>query len=197
MMDSMINNPSPTRAEITDVANAVLDGADAVMLSGETSVGKHPKLVVQAMTRIIEEAERHYWPQIESKRPRAVEKSRTFHSDVVCFNACRVAEEIGAQGIVGMTISGYTAFKVSSFRPKAKIFIFSNQHQSLSTLNLLWGVQCFYYDRFSTTDETIQDCMAILKGAEFVNTGDVIINTAAMPLEKRLRTNVLRVTVVE
>lgn len=197
MMDSMINNPSPTRAEITDVANAVLDGADAVMLSGETSVGKHPKLVVQAMTRIIEEAERHYWPQIESKRPRAVEKSRTFHSDVVCFNACRVAEEIGAQGIVGMTISGYTAFKVSSFRPKAKIFIFSNQHQSLNSLNLLWGVQCFYYDRFSTTDETIQDCMAILKGAEFVNTGDVIINTAAMPLEKRLRTNVLRVTVVE
>jgi pyruvate kinase len=197
MMDSMITNPSPTRAEITDVANAVLDGTDAVMLSGETSVGQHPALVVKAMTRIIEEAERHYWPQIESKRPRAVEKSRTFHSDVVCFNACRVAEEIGAQGIVGMTISGYTAFKVSSFRPKAKIFIFSNQHQSLSTLNLLWGVQCFYYDRFTTTDETIQDCMDILKGTEFVKTGDVIINTAAMPLEKRLRTNVLRVTVVE
>ncbi|MEZ4918627.1 MAG: pyruvate kinase [Saprospiraceae bacterium] len=197
VMDSMITNPSPTRAEITDCANAVLDGADAVMLSGETSVGKHPTLVVEAMTRIIEETERHYWPQIESKRPRAVGKSSTFLSDVVCFNACRVAEEINAKGIVGMTTSGYTAFKVSSFRPNAKIFIFSDQRHNLNTMNLLWGVQCFYYDRFTTTDETVKDSVNILKNTGFVDAGDVIINTGSMPIERRYRTNMLKVTIVD
>lgn len=197
MMDSMIKNPSPTRAEVTDVANAVLDGADAVMLSGETSVGDHPILVVQAMTRIIAEAEKHYWPQIEGKRPHAVEKSRIFQSDVVCFNACRVAEEIGAAGIVGMTTSGYTAFKVSSFRPNAHIFMFSDQMHMLNTMNLLWGVQCFYYDRFTTTDETIDDSVMILKASGFIEVGDTVINTGSMPMHKRYRTNMLKVTVVE
>ena len=197
MMDSMIKSPSPTRAEVTDVANAVLDGTDAVMLSGETSVGDHPVLVVQAMTRIIEEAEKHYWPQIESKRPQAANRARTFQSDVVCFNACRVAEEIGAKGIVGMTTSGYTAFKVSSFRPNARIFIFSDQVHMLNTMNLLWGVQCFYYDRFTTTDETIQDSTDILKDSKYVQENDILINTASMPLHKRFRTNMLKVTVVE
>ncbi len=197
MMDSMIKSPSPTRAEVTDVANAVLDGTDAVMLSGETSVGDHPVLVVQAMTRIIEEAEKHYWPQIESKRPQAANRARTFQSDVVCFNACRVAEEIGAKGIVGMTTSGYTAFKVSSYRPNARIFIFSDQVHMLNTMNLLWGVQCFYYDRFTTTDETIQDSTDILKESKYVQENDILINTASMPLHKRFRTNMLKVTVVE
>jgi pyruvate kinase len=197
MMDSMINNPSPTRAEVTDVANAVLDGADAVMLSGETSVGKHPALVVEAMTRIIAQAELHYWPQIESKRPHPVEKSRVFHSDVVCFNACRVAEEIGAKGIIGMTTSGYTAFKVSSYRPNSPIFMFSDQMHMLNTMNMLWGVQCFYYDRFTTTDETIEDCTEILKNSGFVKVGDSIINTGSMPLGKRYRTNMLKITEVE
>ncbi|MEQ1745329.1 MAG: pyruvate kinase [Saprospiraceae bacterium] len=197
MMDSMIKNPSPTRAEITDVANAVLDGSDAVMLSGETSVGDHPALVVQAMTRIIEEAEKHYWPHIETKRPKTTNNASTFQNDVICFNACRVAEEIGAKGIVGMTVSGYTAFKVSSFRPNSRIFIFSDQTHILNTMNLLWGVQCFFYDRFATTDETIQDCTDILRNCGFVQQGDILINTASMPLHKRYRTNMLKVTVVE
>jgi pyruvate kinase len=197
MMDSMINNPSPTRAEVTDVANAVLDGADAVMLSGETSVGKFPALVVRTMASIITEAEKHYWPHIETKRPRAVQRSSVFQSDVICFNACRVAEEIQAKGIVGMTTSGYTAYKVSSFRPKAKIFIFSDSPSMLNTLNLLWGVQCFYYDGFSSTDQTIEDCTQILREADYVNPGDTLINTGSMPLHKRHRTNMLKITVVE
>lgn len=196
MMDSMIKNPSPTRAEVTDVANAVLDGADAVMLSGETSVGDHPALVINFMSNIISEVEKYLWPQIESKRPHAVEKSRVFHSDVICFNACRVAEEIGAKGIIGMTTSGYTAFKVSSFRPKAPIYMFSDQIHMLNTMNLLWGVQCFYYDRFTTTDETIDDSTAILKACGFIQPGDTVINTGAMPLYERHRTNMLKVTVV-
>lgn len=197
MMDSMINNPFPTRAEVTDVANAVLDGADAVMLSGETSVGKHPTLVIQYMARIIEEAEKQYWPQIESRRPQPSSKFKLFHSDVICFNACKVAEEIGAAGIVGHTISGYTAFKVSSFRPKSKIFIFSNNPSRLNAMNLLWGVQCFYYDRFSSTDETIEDCIEILKNAGHIRPGDTIINTGSMPMNKRLSTNMLKITEVE
>ncbi len=197
MMDSMIKNPSPTRAEITDVANAVLDGADAVMLSGETSVGDHPVKVVQAMTSIIEEAEKHYWPQIEAKRPKPATRARTFQNDVICFNACRVAEEISAKGIVGMTVSGYTAFKMSSYRPNSRIFIFSNEHHILNTMNLLWGVQCFFYDKFSSTDETIQDCLDILKDNDYVQVNDIVINTASMPMHKRGLTNMLKVTVVE
>jgi len=197
MMDSMITNPSPTRAEVTDVANAVLDGADAVMLSAETSVGKHPVLVVEAMTRIIAEAEKHYWPQIEMRRPVPIPKARTFHSDVIVFNACRVAEQIGAKAIVGTTTSGYTAYKVSSFRPKARIYVFSDRLHNLNTMNLLWGVECFYYDKFTTTDETFNDCMEILKHAGVVEVGDVIVNTGSMPLERRHRTNMLKVTVVD
>ncbi len=197
MMDSMITNPSPTRAEVTDVANAVLDGADAVMLSGETSVGLYPELVIQYMTKIIAEAEKVYWPQIEGKRPHAVVKSSMFYSDVICFNACRTAEDIGAKGIIGITRSGYSAFKLSSFRPRASIFMFSDHLSMLNTMNLFWGVQCFFYDRFTTTDETIQDCTDILKESGFVAKGDVIINTGAMPLQKRSSTNMLKVTEVE
>jgi pyruvate kinase len=197
MMDSMIENPSPTRAEVTDVANAVLDGADAVMLSGETSVGKHPALVIQYMTRIIEQAEKQLWPQITARRPQPSRNFKLFHSDVVCFNACRVAEEIDAKGIIGMTSSGYTAFKVSSFRPKSQIFIFSDNQSMLRSMNLLWGVQCFYYNRFTTTDETIEDCTEILKEAGCIQPGDTVINTGSMPIDKRFPTNMLRVTFVE
>ena len=195
MMDSMITNPSPTRAEITDVANAVLDGADAVMLSGETSVGKHPVKVVEAMNKIIEVAETHF--NFDGRSPVASPKSRTFQSDIVCFNAGKTAMEIGAKAIVGMTSSGYTAFKVSSYRPKKDIYIFSDRMHMLSTLNLVWGVRCYYYDRFTTTDETIQDVTDILKREGRVQTGDIIINTASMPLHRRFRTNMLKVTVVE
>lgn len=195
MMDSMITNPSPSRAEITDVANAVLDGTDAVMLSAETSVGRHPVKVVEAMNKIIDEAEKHY--SIEHNRPKPPRKSRTFLSDVICFNAARTAEEIGAKAIIGMTSSGYTAFKVSSFRPNAKVYIFSDQMHMLSTLNLCWGVRCFYYDRFTTTDETIEDVTKILKNNERVATGDIVVNTGSMPLHRRHRTNMLKITVVE
>lgn len=194
MMDSMITNPSPTRAEITDVANAVLDGTDAVMLSGETSVGRHPVKVVEAMNKIIEEAEKQFIPR---QRPTPSAKSRTFLSDAICYNAARVAEEIKAKAIVGMTSSGYTAFKVSSYRPNSEIYIFSDRMHMLATLNLVWGVRCYYYDRFTTTDETIYDVTEILKGADRLKAGEVIVNTGSMPLHRRHRTNMLKVTVVE
>ncbi len=195
MMDSMIYNPSPTRAEITDVANAVLDGTDAVMLSGETSIGQHPIKVVEAMNKIIAETEKHY--SILGKRPKPSKKSRTFYSDAICLNAAKMSEDIKAKAIIGMTTSGYTAFKVSSFRPPSEIFIFSDQDYMLSTLNLVWGVKCFYYDKFSTTDETIEDVMKILKQAKELKSGDVVINLASMPIHQRHRTNMLKITVVD
>jgi len=195
MMDSMITNPSPTRAEITDVANAVLDGTDAVMLSGETSVGAHPVKVVQAMNKIIAEAEKSY--SMFGRRPIPSPKSRTFLSDVVCINAAKVSEEIKAKAIIGMTSSGYTAFKVSSYRPKTEIYIFSEQMHMLATLNLVWGVKCFYYDKFSTTDETITDVSEILKEAGLVVPGDLMVNTGSMPIHKRYRTNMLKITLVD
>lgn len=195
MMDSMINQPIPTRAEITDVANAVLDGADAVMLSGETSVGIHPVKVVEAMNKIIEEAEKQY--SIKGRRPKPNPKSRTFLSDVICFNAAKTAEELEAKAIIGMTSSGYTAFKVSSYRPDSEIYIFSELQHMLATLNIVWGVKCFYYDKFTTTDETIYDVNDILKRHDEVQDGDIVVNTGSMPIEKRYRTNMLKVTVVD
>ena len=195
MMESMINNPSPTRAEITDVANAVLDGADAVMLSGETSVGKHPEKVVQAMNKIIHQAEMNY--EMHTKRPKINFQSPTFYSDTICLAAPKIAEDVKAKAIIGLTVSGYTAFKISSYRPNCKIYIFSNQMHMLSTLNLVWGVRCYYYDKFTTTDETIEDVCHILKANNRVHTGDVVINTGSMPLHKRFRTNMLKITHVE
>lgn len=195
MMDSMINNPGPTRAEVTDVANAVLDGTDAVMLSGETSVGRHPALVVQAMNRIIQEAEKIY--EIREKRPKANNKSGTFISDVVCSAAAWAAQNVGARGIVGMTRSGYTGFKLSSFRPNAKIYVFSDLHHMLNTLNLCWGVRGYHYDNYTSTDQTVAEVTEILKEKGHVEPGDMIVNTGSMPLEKRLRTNMMKITVVE
>ena len=195
MMESMITNPSPSRAEITDVANAVIDGTDAVMLSGETSVGNHPVKVVEAMNKIIVNAEQNY--EIHGKRPKATPNSETFFSDTICLTAPEIAEKISAKAIVGLTVSGYTAFKMSSYRPQCRIFIFSDRIDMLATLNLVWGVKCFHYAKFTTTDETIDDLVEILKINGKVTEGDVIVNTGSMPLHKRFRTNMLKITIVE
>ena len=195
MMDSMITSPSPTRAEITDVANAVFDGADAVMLSGETSVGRHPVRVVEAMNKIIDEAEKEQ--SIYHKGLTASVDSPTYLSDALCYNACRLAEGINAKAIIGMTESGYTGFLLSSCRPNSKIYIFSHNHDILGTLNLVWGIRGQYYDRYVSTDETIKDVQEILKEKERVVPGDIVINTGSMPIEERLRTNMLKITVVK
>lgn len=196
LMDSMIHNPSPTRAEITDVANAVLDGADAVMLSAETSVGAHPAKVVQAMNKIITEAEKHYPPTIQHAAPSP--KSRTYWSDTICYHAARMAQDVNAKAIIGMTTSGFTAFKISSYRPlSSKIFVFSDQINMLNALNMVWGVQTFFYDKFSSTDETIYDVVNILLEAGKVKKGDIVINTGSMPMHKRYRTNMLKLTLVD
>ena len=195
MMESMIHNPSPARADITDVADAVLDGADAVMLSGETSVGDHPVKVVEAMSTIIEEAEAHY--HFHEKKSKPSRKSNTFFSDVICYQAVKTAEYVGAKALLGMTVSGYTAFRMAAYRPPNAIYIFSDRRYMLATLNLVWGVRTFFYDRFTTTDDTISDVVEILKVHHMVKPGDLVVNTGSMPLGKRARTNMLKLTLVE
>lgn len=195
MMDSMITNYNPTRAEVTDVANAVHDGADAVMLSGETSVGNHPERVVEAMNNIIEEAEKNH--MIQGKRPKADKTSKTYHSDVICITAAKTAEEVKAKAILSVTESGYTAFKISSYRPPCIIYVFTSNHEMSCLMNLIWGVKSLLYNKFTTTDETINDLTNILKEKALLKKGDVVINTGSMPIKRKFRTNMLKLTVME
>ncbi len=195
LMDSMISNPSPTRAEILDVANAVIDGTDAVMLSAETAVGKHPVRVIKAMTKIIHEAEMNHG--LMKRKAKASHKSKTYYSDVICINAGKTAEDIKAKGIVGITVSGYTAFKISSYRPDCPIFIFSREKTTLCILSLVWGVHPHYYDKFTSTDGTIIDVINILKDERSLKKGDYVVNTGSMPLQNRFRTNFLKITLVD
>ncbi|MEO5582784.1 MAG: pyruvate kinase [Saprospiraceae bacterium] len=197
MMESMITNPSPTRAEVTDVANAVLDGADAVMLSAETSVGKHPIRVVEAMGRIIAETERHYQPN-PTRLPKLSNESETFLADVLCFNAVKTSIDLNAKAIIGMTTSGYTAFKISSFRPKAEIFIFSTVPHMLSMLNLVWGVQCLQYEyKSESTDELMNHVCNELRDQNLVSKGDIVVNTGTVPVQLVGRTNMMKISVIE
>ncbi|MCC7298271.1 MAG: pyruvate kinase [Bacteroidia bacterium] len=195
MMESMIHNSTPTRAEINDVANAVLDGADAVMLSAETSVGKYPIKVVELMGKIITDVEADRRVYYKGKRP--IHTSPSFASDEICFTAVRISDHLKAKAIVAMTKSGYTGFKVASYRPEADIFIFTDNRPLLNALSLVWGVRGFYYDKFVSTDETFDDVIEILKNAEMVKERDYVINCASMPLHKKQRTNTIKVTVVE
>jgi pyruvate kinase len=194
MMESMITNYTPTRAEVNDVANAVLDGADAVMLSGETSVGKFPVVVIQHMYKILASVESE--GNIYFKDHPPIVKNQTFISDSICFNACIMAQHSGAKGIVSMTNSGYTAFKLSSHRPLANIFIFTDNPTLLNTLNLVWGVRGFYYDKYESTDKTIADVKKFLKQQNMVKENDLLIHIASIPMKERGRANMIKLGVV-
>lgn len=192
MMESMIENPKPTRAEVTDVANAVIDGADAVMLSGETAVGKYPVMVVEAMKKIINRVEEE--DSIYFKHHVAEEESKTFLSDAVCYTACDLAEAVNANGIIGMTRSGYTAYMCSSCRPKAHIYVFTDNKRLLARLSMVWGVHGFYFDRSVSTDDTIASVQEYLVYHGWLSKGDVVVNMASMPIGKQGRTNTVKVT---
>lgn len=195
MMESMINDSIPTRAEINDVANAVLDGADAVMLSAETSIGKYPVKVVQTMGKIITDVEEDRRVYYKGKKPH--HSSPSFASDEICFTAVKISDHLKARVIAAMTQSGYTGFKVASYRPEALIFIFTHDKTLLNALSLVWGVRGFYYDKFSSTDETFEDILAILKSENLVKERDFVINCASMPIHRKQRTNTLKVSIVE
>ena len=195
MLESMITTPRPTRAEVNDVANSVLDGADAVMLSGETSVGEFPVMVIETMQKIISNVEENAY---KFNAPKVLDENAvTYMSDAICGSAVYLAEKTNAVGIVSMTYSGYTAFEISSHRPKASTYIFTTNRNLLNALSLVWGVKAFYYDKFESTDKTISEVNAILKAEKYVKAGDVVINTAAIPIEKKGKTNMVKVTLID
>lgn len=197
MMESMIDRTKPNRSEITDVANAVLEGADAVMLSGETATGKYPKLVVETMTKIIMKIESNAYDYNREEMLRPQAHSPSFLSDAICYNACKLAEDVNADAIIGMTQSGYTGFMLSSYRPKALLYIFTKERSLVNQLSLSWGVRAFYYDEEESLDDIFSDQIDILKERSFVKNGDVIVSTGSTPIHLHLPTNVLKIAKVE
>lgn len=194
MMESMIDRTRPNRSEITDVANAVLEGADAVMLSGETAMGQYPELVIQTMVKIIEEVEKE--EIVYSKNLVPQPHSPSFISDALCYNACEIAKDIHANALIGMTQSGYTGFMLSSYRPRSPLFVFTKTQSLVNQLSLSWGVQAFFYDKEESVDEIINDQIEILREKNLLKAGDVVVNTCSLPIKEHLPTNMLKISTV-
>ncbi|MFM7105720.1 MAG: pyruvate kinase, partial [Flavobacteriales bacterium] len=195
MMESMITNVTPTRAEVTDVANAVLDGADAVMLSGETSVGKFPSEAVRIMGSIIKEAEKFGGLYHREEMPTEMNEHR-FITESICYSACRLAARVKAAAIITMSFSGFTGYRISSWRPNSNVFIFTSNKKILCQMSLVWGVRAFYYDKMVSTDQTIADLRFFLKKNGWLNEGDFVINIASMPISEQGMTNMIKLTKV-
>lgn len=195
MMETMITSLTPTRAEVNDVANSVMDGADAVMLSGETSVGNYPVQVIERMTQIIEAVEDSSLIQVPQNTPQI--KTKRYITKTICQHAAQMANAINAKAISTLTNSGYTAFQISAWRPKAHILVFTSNRRILTQLNLLWGVKSFFYDKFESTDDTIVDINMIAKNEGCVEKGDMLINLAAMPIVDKGMVNTLRVSEID
>ncbi len=195
MMESMMTMPRPTRSEVTDVANAVLEGADAVMLSGETAVGQAPTEVIKTMVRIIKEAENAKNVSNQNLVPQP--HSPSFLSDALCYNACKISEDVRADALIGMTQSGYTGFMLSSFRPKSSLFVFTKTETLVNQLSLSWGIEAFFYDKEESIDDVIKDQISILKEKGLIKSGDVVVNTGSTPVSAHLPTNMLKITKVE
>ncbi|MFM2264923.1 MAG: pyruvate kinase [Bacteroidota bacterium] len=195
MMETMITSMTPTRAEVNDVANSVMDGADAVMLSGETSVGNYPVQVIQKMTQIIVAVEDSPLIQVPQNTPQI--KTKRYITKSICQHAANMANVIEAKAICTLTNSGYTAFQISAWRPKSHILVFTSNHRILTQLNLLWGVKSFFYDKFVSTDDTVTDINKMAQDRGFVTKGDFLINLAAMPVTEKGMVNTLRVSEIE
>jgi len=195
MMETMITSLTPTRAEVNDVANSVMDGADAVMLSGETSVGNYPVEVIEKMASILKSVENSELIQVPHDPPHI--RTKRYITKSVCYHAAIMANEIKAKAISTLTNSGYTAFQISAWRPSAHILVFTSNKRILTQLNLLWGVKAFYYDRYVTTDETIEDVNRIAYQKGFLEIGDMLISLAAMPIKDKGMVNTLRISEIE
>jgi len=195
MMESMIDRTRPNRSEITDVANAVLEGADAVMLSGETAMGQYPELVIQTMVKIIEEVEKEEIVYNRNLVPQS--HSPSFLSDALCYNACEIAKDINAHAVIGMTQSGYTGFMLSSFRPRSPLFIFTKTQSLVNQLSLSWGVQAFFYADEMDIDKIIFDQIGILKDKGLLREGNIAVSTGSLPVREHMATNMLKISIVK
>ncbi len=192
MMEGMISNIRPTRAEVNDVANSVLDGADALMLSGETSVGLYPQEVVETMRKIVSEVEKteeiYNKPHISDY----TDKKRII-ADSILSAACSIAIESNANAIISMTITGYSAQRISSQRPKQDICIFSGNHFLLCKLNLVWGIKGSYFDKVVTsTTKTFKALTEQLIAEGRIKKGDLLIKVASTPIYVAGQTNTVK-----
>ena len=197
MMESMLDRTKPNRSEVSDVANAVLEGADAVMLSGETATGLYPTLVVETMSKIILEVEKTVYDYDRDDILAPQPHSPSFVSDAICYSACKLAKDSQANALIGMTQSGYTGFMLSSYRPRSPLYIFSKERSLISQLSLSWGVRAFYYAEEESLDDIIYDQIDILKERGFIKKDDIVINTGSTPVESHLPTNIIKITKVE
>ncbi len=195
MMETMISSLTPTRAEVNDVANSVMDGADAVMLSGETSVGSYPVQVIERMTQIIQSVENS--PLINVPQNPPTIKTNRYITKNICYHAALMANDIEAKAICTLTNSGYTAFQISAWRPNSDILVFTSNKRILTQLNLLWGVQAYYYDKYVSTDETIEDINNMVVEKNHAQKGDMVINLAAMPIVEKGMVNTLRISEIK
>lgn len=195
MMETMITSLTPTRAEVNDVANSVMDGADAVMLSGETSVGNYPVQVIETMSRIISSVEDSPLIQVPLAPPYV--RTKRFITKSICYHAATLANDIKAKAISTLTNSGYTAFQVSAWRPHAHVLVFTSNERILTQLSLLWGVRAFYYNKFVSTDDTVEDVNKIAVEKGYLETGDMVVNLAAMPVVNKGMVNTMRVSQIE
>ena len=195
MLESMVDNITPTRAEVNDVANSVMDGADAVMLSGETSVGAFPLESVETMRKIVTDVEQEFRGTREYQLKE--KDGQRYISDAICYHSCKLAEQVGAEAIITMTHSGYNTIEISSHRPPCKVFAFTNNHVILNTLSLVWGVTGFYYDNEGSTDDTIQDTQRILKEQGFMIKDQLVINVGSMPIKEKGMTNMMKLSYVK
>lgn len=192
MLESMLESLTPSRAEVNDIANSVLDGADAVMLSGETAVGKYPVETVEKMAQIIMKVEEDTRIKVEKIKPE--KGSERFITDMICYNAAKMVRDANVKAIIALTVSGYTAFQLSASRPHAHILIFTSNQRIVNKLNLLWGVKAFHYLADNSTDDTVLDVNSIALKEGYVEKGDFLLNLNAMPLFLNSTTNTLRLT---
>ena len=192
MLESMTEKTMPTRAEITDVANAVFDGTSAVMLSGETAMGKHPALVVKTMDKIVRQAEKDH----EEWKAFVYEVSEFDKTNAICDAACTTAKDIGAKAIVAVTLSGETARLVSKFRPKEMIIAATPSLKTYHQLALSWGVSPVLTSKQHSEEALIDDAIYRAKSETLLKKGDTVVVTAGVPLDVPGTTNLLRIVTV-
>tara|TARA_S200000501_G_C20831078_1_gene747273 strand:+ start:330 stop:1757 length:1428 start_codon:yes stop_codon:yes gene_type:complete len=194
MMESMIKSLTPTRAEVNDVANSVMDGADAVMLSGETSVGNYPVEVINTVADILISVENSELINVSKNPPKI--RTKRFITKSICYHAAHLANDISAKAISTLTNSGYTAFQISAWRPQSHVLVFTSNKKILNQLSLLWGVKTFYYNNLNSTDKTVEEIndLALEKG--YVEKEDFVINLTAMPIKSKGMVNTMRVSII-
>ena len=194
MMETMIESLTPTRAEVNDVANSVMDGADAVMLSGETSVGKYPVEVINTMSSILTAVENSELIEVPHTPPTI--RTKRFITKSICYHAAHLANDIEAKAICTLTNSGYTAYQISAWRPQAHVLVYTSNRKILNQLNLLWGVKAFYYSNLNSTDKTVEEINQIAFEKGYVEKEDMLVNLTAMPIESKGMVNTLRVSLI-